>query len=255
MFTPPFVTMENEQKQENAAPPPLPLGWTQVRRKKRTRDGDETANAADEIDWCCDDPNCKRTLLETARKEETPPTATTVQGTAIFCLHDTDPRWFQGYLQIQGQRKPWGLLAVQETLDECLECKDGGYRQVTLKVFSYKDSKNKEPRAIENIQWTGGDMMRLQSPEVSMETHSLMVGKKAVPFVDKYFASLVEKLREGENNDSDRDDDDDDEADTTVLGLLPDLAILTGPMTLTLSDTAAKNEESNTIDENDDKNE
>lgn len=215
-----------EGDDEKAAPvPPLPLGWTQVRRKKRTRNGDDdNNNAADEIDWCCDDPKCKRT---TQTKVENPPNATVIKGHAIFCLNEIDPDWFQGYLQIEGQRKPWGLLAIQETIDECLECKDGGYRQITLKVFPYN---SKEPHKLEHVEWTGGDMMRLESPEISMETHCLWTGKKAVPYVEKYFGSLVEKLREN--------------AGDSVLDILPELAIVTGRMTLTLP--APKDESNDT---------
>jgi len=206
---------ENDDKIE-APPPPLPLGWTQVRRKKRTRD-DNDNNAANEIDWCCDDPNCKR-IEPDAGENQAPANATTIKGHAIFCLHEMNPDWFQGYLQLEGQRKPWGLLAIQETIDECLECKDGGYRQVTLKVLKFN---SKEPQILEHVQWTGGDMMRLESAHVSMETHSLWTGKKAVPYVDKYFGSLVDKLREN--------------ADDCVVDIFPELAIVTGPMTLTLS--------------------
>ena len=152
-------------------------------------------NPADEIDWCCDDPNCKRTTRDSVTVAKPPENSTTVRGTAIFCLQEINPEWFQGYLQIEGQRKPWGLLATQETLDECLECKDGGYRQITLQVFPYNKNVSKEkPLKVGEIEWTGGDMMRLQSAEVSMETHSLWTGTKAVPYVEKYFGSLVKKL-------------------------------------------------------------
>ena len=53
-----------------------------------------------------------------------------------------------------------------------------------------------------------------------METDCLWTGKKAVPYVEKYFGSLVDKLREN--------------ADDSVLEVLPELAIVTGPMTLQL---------------------
>lgn len=211
--------MENENDTEKAAPPPLPLGWTQVRRRPRANN-DDNNNAADEIDWCCDDPNCKRTSRDSDAVKPAPENAITVKGNAVFCLPEMDPEWFQGYLQIEGQRKPWGLLAMQETLDECLECKDGGYRQITLKVLTYNNSK--EPYEMEHVEWTGGDMMRLKSGDgvVSMETDCLWTGKKAVPYVEKYFGSLVDKLREN--------------ADDSVLEVLPELAIVTGPMTLQL---------------------
>jgi hypothetical protein len=208
-------TMENAKDQGSSQeasenPPPLPLGWTTVRRK-RSRDDDNDTSAT-EVDWCCDDPNCTRPQIV-----ETSPNATIVKGHAIFCLHEMNPDWFQGYFQVEGQRKPWGLLATQESIDECLECSDGGYRQVSLKVLRYSAEK---PTKLDNVQWTGGDMMRLQSSNVSMETHCLWTGKKAVPYIERFFSSLVNKLRE--------------ETDEPVLDILPDLAIVTGPMTLTI---------------------
>ena len=187
-------TMSESAEQADSkkiSPLPLPLGWTQVRRKQRSRDSTEESNQADEIDWCCDDPNCMRTARN--MDVDAPTDASiTVKGHAMFCLHEMDPSWFQGYLQVEGQRKPWGLLAIQETIDECLECKDGGYRQITLKAFPYN---TKEPHVFENVAWTGGDMIRLQSTSISMETHSLWTGKKAVPFTERFFGSLVDKLR------------------------------------------------------------
>lgn len=217
---------ENEKKGKEEAPPPLPLGWTQIKRKRPA--AGENSNAADEIDWCCDDPNCTRTARPSVTEVETAPeNAVTIKGHAIFCLHEMDPDWFQGYLQIEGQRKPLGLLAIQETLDECLECKDGGYRQVTVKVFPY--NKSKEPHEFKNVEWTGGDMMRLEYPgKVSMDTHCFWTGNKAVPYVEKYFGSLMKKLCEN--------------PDDSVLDTAPDLAIVTGPMTLTLLQTPTSDE-------------
>ncbi len=191
---------ESDNTVKKTSPPPLPLGWTQVQRAKRPRDVDNNTNPADEIDWCCDDPNCKRSTRDTVTVAIASENSTTVRGTAIFCLPEIDPVWFQGYLQIEGQRKPWGLLATQETLDECLECKDGG------------------------------DMMRLQSAEVSMETHSLWTGTKTVPYVEKYFGSLAKKLC----------------GDDSLLEVLPELAIVTGPMTLSLAAPVNDSIESNT---------
>jgi hypothetical protein len=201
---------QGSSQEASEKPSPLPLGWTTVRRK-RTRDVDKDTSAT-EVEWCCEDPDCKRTPVVDPSIN-----ATSVEGHAIFCLHEINPDWFQGYFQVDGQRKPWGLLATQEAIDECLECSDGGYRQITLKVFRYSGEK---PIKLDNVQWTGGDMMRLQSSDVSMDAHCLWTGKKAVPYVERYFSGLVNKLRE--------------EVDEPVLDILPDLAIVTGPMTLTI---------------------
>jgi hypothetical protein len=222
---------ESDNTVKKTSPPPLPLGWTQVQRAKRPRDVDNSTNPADEIDWCCDDPNCKRSTRDTVTVAKASENSTTVRGTAIFCIPEIDPEWFQGYLQIEGQRKPWGLLATQETLDECLECKDGGYRQITLQVFPFGNNASKEKSLkVGGIEWTGGDMMRLQSAEVSMETHSLWTGTKTVPYVEKYFGSLAKKLC----------------GDDSLLEVLPELAIVTGPMTLSLAAPVNDSIESNT---------
>jgi hypothetical protein len=202
----------NEEMSEE--PLPLPLGWTQVRRSKKRERDDENGTSATEVDWCCDDPKCTRPPIE---KAEPSTNGTVVKGHAIFCLHEMNPDWFQGYIQVEGQRKPWGLLATQETIDECLECSDGGYRQVALKVFPYSTEK---PLKLEHVEWTGGDMMRLHSADVSMKTHCLWTGSKAVPYIERFFKGLVSKLRE--------------EVDEPVLDSLPDLAIVTGLMTLNI---------------------
>jgi hypothetical protein len=118
----------------------LPMDWTRMKRKRC--DDDE----------CCDDPvNCQ--LRSRRTSSSALPLKKTISnkkerihdGHAIFCLHDTtNPSWFQGYFLPPNTANPWGLLAVQEEIDKCLECGSGGYRRLTLKL------PNHHPRIINN---------------------------------------------------------------------------------------------------------
>mmetsp|Transcript_2856 Transcript_2856/g.4458 ORF Transcript_2856/g.4458 Transcript_2856/m.4458 type:complete len:773 (-) Transcript_2856:288-2606(-) len=182
------------------------------------------------------------------------------EGQAIICLHEMDSSWFQGYFVPKSSTKPWGLLGVQEEIDECLECADGGYKQITLSVFppSLTTSTKRNKQSWKHVEWTGGDMMTLKSSfegdnirknkKVEMYTDKMFTGPKAVPYVNQYFVSIVNKLRNAINKDDDDYDDDSDDSDDTslssstkntstslgVLDLIPDVAILTGPMSIVL---------------------
>jgi hypothetical protein len=126
----------------------------------------------------------------------------------------------------------WGLLAVQNSIeDECLLDDCGGYREIDLTIirnkpnYHYRSSRpaassaaaatstgsNKLRLVIENIEWKGGDMMRLSSDPYSLsssvaslpmdengvnfEPKTLMEGDKAMGIASKYFPSLVKRLQ------------------------------------------------------------
>lgn len=218
---------------------PLPVGWTQIKRRPRQKKG--ANQAANGIDWCCDDPACprpsnkrRRTFSNDGDKDDMLKSSSTkmakpsgegvIEGQAVICLHDVNPSWFQGYFLPNASTKPWGLLAVQEELDECLECADGGYHQVTLTVFPRSTNNQRKKQSWKNVEWTGGDMMKLDAEHVAMETDRMITGSKAVPYINRYFTSIVEKMRIEEGS-----------ASASVLELLPDIAILVGPMRITLS--------------------
>lgn len=143
-----------------------------------------------------------------------------------MCFHDLDPSWFQGYFLPKNSTKPWGLLAVQEEVESCSACTDGGYRQVTLTVFP-RGRKTKK-RYLKHVEWTGGDMMRLEmsngehNNSFLMETERMMTGPRAIPYVQRYFSRIVEQARTHADDTS------------SVLKLLPNIAIVTGPMSITL---------------------
>jgi len=229
-------TSESQQQQQPRLH--LPLDWTRV---KRRRTG---ANSKDDDDCLCPAPGTSMLLDESSLDDD----QELIQGLAVFCLHDTDPKWFQGYffpspsssnednnnsgdetiLKQQGQQKPWGLLCQQEELDDCMQCADGGYRKVTMTIFPFSTRHQIiKKQSIANIEWTGGDMMRLSSPQISLEPNTLLTDAKAVPVMEKCFSALIEKCR----NTLLEDDDEPCE----ILDVFPNLAILSGPMKLVLS--------------------
>ena len=247
---------------------PLPLGWTQVTRKRKTPD--DSSNDDDNKNhhwWNCTDPNCERpppsfaapaqtkTLKQNSKKD---PDSLLLQGTAIFCLPDLNPSWMQGYLfptsgSSSKSKKPYRLLAVQDhDLDECLQCADGGYRQVSLTVIGSNKTNNtnntKRRHVIPQIDWTGGDMMRWTTPDgrVHFEPHQLATDAKAIPYMRKYFQALVDQVSKVSSCTDDDDDDNDEPSKTSssssckdndtvdILELLPQVAIVTGTMTVRL---------------------
>lgn len=104
----------------------------------------------------------------------------------------------------------WGLLAVQNAIeDECLLDDCGGYRELDLTIIrnspiasTFNYSAGRKLRCvIENVEWTGGDMMRLSSSHstdengVEFEPETLMEGDKAMQIASKYFPSLAKSLQ------------------------------------------------------------
>jgi len=195
----------------NAVKATLPIEWTQLKKR-----GNERAES-NESESCCEDLLCCRTRhqsllsaeVDTSKDEEN------FQGQAIFCMHKIDPEWFQGYFLVQGQTKPWGLLAIQEAIDKCLQCTDGGYRQISLTVMPYQQ---RQKVTWKEIDWTGGDMIKLRGQKMSFEPERCLSGSRAVPFVEKYFRTLITKLQnEGEGYEK-------------VLDVAPNVAIVIGNM-------------------------
>lgn len=188
--------------------------------------------------------------------------------------------------------KPWGLLCIQEEIDECLQCQDGGYRQISMTVNTFQkgtktnivdvEQMKKSAHTLNNIVWTGGDMMRLlllsQSSAftqgvdessngnntkngsiaateqkkkqndcviLSVETDKVYTGVKTVPFIEKYFGSLVRQLSLiQEENNSNIDINNIEQSlnqnnrkifkKSNVLELMPNVAIVIGTMKLCL---------------------
>jgi hypothetical protein len=230
-------------------PSALPLEWTKIKRKRPRLDGDEDTNNNDTDPFCCDDATCSRrrppgsfqgngsnggTDVPLTRDSVKTPATTTVSGKVVFCLPDTDPSWFQGYFFLNGRNssssKPWGLLAVQTDLDECLQCEDGGYRQVKLQVSTYSGHAATEQYSFDTVEWTGGDMMRLESETCRMIPSQFLTDRAAVSHTEQFFGSLLRKLRM-----------DSDVSDTaTVLDLMPDVSVIVGSMELVVPAAAVR---------------
>lgn len=119
---------------------------------------------------------------------------------------------------MSGRSKPLGLLAEQTDVDDCLACADGGYHEVQMKLFR----KPEKTVVLENIQWTGGDLMKLEGEKIQFETVKFLSGKEAVPLVEQHFGGLVRKLRDEETEDA------------TILDLIPEVAIVVGNMRISL---------------------
>jgi hypothetical protein len=223
----------------------LPLGWTRVRRKRSASNNNVDGDANNNEDQCCiDEESClRREHSKRPRSEiERPSSSTTtknkmIEGQVIFCLQDTNPSWLQGYFFPKASslssssyyttctKKPWGLLALQEELDDCLACADGGFRRLTLKIYKPEEEKGTPPKQISNIDWTGGDMMRLSHDDVTMDTDKLYAGARALPYLNKCFATMVEKLRK----------ECDVDGESPILEWMPDVAILVGTLSVSSS--------------------
>lgn len=201
----------------------LPLGWTQIKRRQRTTNtnmtsvSDKNGNSVTDDDWCCDDPSCTP-ANRTFRSNDT-----VLSGQAILCLHEIDSLWFQGQflvreeLDAEAMIKPMGLLFEQKEVDPCLQCADGGFRKLHMTLY-------KKPKAVDisDIDWTGGDMMKLAGERVVFDTDRLVTGTKAIPLVQKYFPGLIRRLQDGD-------------VSGQVLDLIPDVAIVVGEMKISFS--------------------
>ena len=91
-------------------------------------------------------------------------------------------------------------------------------------ITSTKDAKTNSCK-IGAVEWTGGDMVSLyRSRCVDMQAEKLLTGEKALPVLHKYFQGLIARLgkecsiQEG----------------SSVLDWLPNVAIVTGSMSLTI---------------------
>lgn len=197
----------------------LPLGWTRIRRRPSTKPSLlENNNDSNDEDWCCDSKSCRCQASTNAHtntdvdEDSISQTHDIYKGTAIFCLPDTDPDWFQGYLLVKSPAAlpSFRLLCEIQEIDACLQCSEGGYRELQMQIIS---SSFKKPITVKNIQWTGGDLMRLQTaslsstitapnPIITMQTDSIQTGPQAEPVVEQVFASLLRNLRKHEDKHS-----------------------------------------------------
>jgi len=247
----------------------LPLGWTRVVRNSNNRpirydqQNGTTTFVGDKkdtstlLEFCCNDPQCRRPRqphddafdpfvgITSADLTTSLTSHTRVTGTVIFCLPDTDPDWFQGYL-VTGSRQ-YGLIGQKQEIDACLQCAEGGCREIHLQVTPFGTSG--QQHVLENVEWTGCDMMKLdtaaseaavafkkQKGIVHMQADSVWTGDLAVSRVERIFGGLIRNLRQVEDN-----------PQATVLELMPNVAVVSGTMELFLP-TKTMQHESNELD-------
>ena len=257
-------------------------------------DGNADSNYRYELataDYCCPDPTCIRNLSQVAADSTDTaasvaayvasggPPVTTLQGMSVLLLPTIDGRWFQGHFVPQsshlngsskrstnfGSIRPIGLLAVErDDTDECLQCRDGGYREVDLTVLGPGGGGERKRRTFDRSICTGGDMLRLRagrmadqdptrptSPSiegVAFDAERVLTGRKAAPYLVRYFSSIVGKMIEEEeaahgiNNDGDGREGVISPAgvdgltchEVKALEALPDCAIILGEMIMTV---------------------
>mmetsp|Transcript_28855 Transcript_28855/g.42740 ORF Transcript_28855/g.42740 Transcript_28855/m.42740 type:complete len:369 (+) Transcript_28855:192-1298(+) len=235
----------------------LPLEWTSVKRRRITKNQDgSTKNSQEEGESCVDgcDPSCLFNDDAMARKFPNNSNESkkniTLQGLGIFCLHDTSTSWFQGYFvpkhgtTAQNRRqqepillgktsKPLGILAIERDTDECVQCADGGYRELDITITSFMSKNNNnntakngsndnKRRATFTAVCTGGDMMRMRSCNnrefcdgssssidgssvtasdgggdvaFKFDADKVLTGWKAIKYLDAYFKPLIQKQR------------------------------------------------------------
>ena len=219
----------------------------------------------------------------------------TIRGKAIFCLHDLDCTWFQGHFLPLNDRissSSLGLLAVNRMdVDECLQCQDGGYREIDLMIVSSRTNKKnrrttvaassnssnsngtgtgtivqrrnggeeQKKLQVERVVCTGGDMICMKSEDtaVSFDAERVITGVKVVPLVERYFKSLLKSARKvgagAQNDDDEEEEKKDDMRETSVLELLPHCAVVIGTMELNVPQSfLSDNKDSSSDKENDD---
>ena len=258
------VTSHPDLQSRTNAGPALPLGWTQIQRRRRESTS-TTLSQPQEMEcissMCCDDLNCRRRSVEFRNNPAVTPSDSNnndnhsdnnnktrvIAGTAVICLTDPDGDWFQGYLFVS-DRDPipsmyFGLLGIVQEIDECLQCAEGGYRELILQVTEMGPGRSKPHRSgkkweFQRIAWTGGDMMRLESlpvepknqpmmPTVSMESDRVDTGMPATQLIQELFGSLLRRLREAS-------EDDVNVTSSSVSDLMPNAAVVTGRMKLSI---------------------
>ena len=232
---------------------PLPLEWTRISRdnsKQRRKKEDNNENDFDFMSCCesCPPTEIRRNSAsahhireqtqEINDNEVSHPLSTTLNGKGVFCLHSLDTDWFQGYFipdksnsnsNLNSKRKPLELLAVNRNdVDDCLQCSDGGYREIDLTVFSKSSPKEVEDEeSTSNVKekkqfikkrktqkWTRmictcGDMLcfsesttpittgnsssgsRRQDGKLRFEAEKVLTGEKVEPFMKRYFSNLL----------------------------------------------------------------
>jgi hypothetical protein len=208
---------------KTAEAPHLPLDWTQVKPRRRQDDESDERRGP----RCCEGVNNNNIPCRISRHRFRRDTQEDgIQGHVVFCLHEMNPSWFQGYFLPRGTtRQPWRLLAVQEEIEDCLACADGGFRRVSLTLYPPPPPLSSgRPIKLDTVDWVGGDLIRFHHEQLEVESNRIWTGESSLPLVETYFKALVQKLRiecEVEEHEP-------------ILQWLPDIAIVSGQMMFVL---------------------
>ena len=205
------------------------------RKRRRLSDKTEVENSVDEGYDCaidCLDPSCRRkTSMSFLPETSTAEAGSSIRykGRVVWLLHDLESDWFQGYFYASGQARPWGLLALIQELDECLQCSEGGYRQIRLQVHlpSNDNACGNKKKDLGIVEWTGGDMMRLESTAVKMDPEAVVTGEKAASIATDLFKAVWKKLQ---TMYYEQVEDNVEKEQVDLLELLPDVAVVHGSM-------------------------
>jgi hypothetical protein len=264
----------------------LPLEWTRIQRTNPPidRDNSNGINSSRDITWddvddfiaCCANAFCPTRQKQSSvsfsatclSKERV--TRKTLSGTVLFCLTDPDCDWFQGYYFVTEQIYFGLLCQVKTDIDECLQCSEGGYREISMQMTPMNLPNNianpaaaTEPMEIPRILWTGGDMMSLiavatnpsathvandgatvvnsnvykgnHSPEVAMrmQAKSLYSGVVAREYVRKYFSSLLNNIQKAFKGDIGNGNEVFDNHDV-IEHIMPNVTVVCGTMEVCL---------------------
>jgi hypothetical protein len=163
----------------------------------------------------------------------------------MLCLPDADNDWFQGYFFPSSSSSPsediiksnsvYKLLCIQQDdTDPCLHCDD--YQLWTVTVYYPTTTKlvrpKKQTRTFRNVVSRGGDSIRWHHQRIRFTAEAVTTGGKAHVLVETYFGGLLQQLR-----DVPPADDVDGPADASiesVATLMPNVAVVTGDMTIWL---------------------
>jgi len=228
--------IESKQTKRRRELENLPLDWTRIKRKPLV---------TDEKNLCKDDEcPCDPRSLPIEAFFKVPSYPETLKGVAIFCVHDTAASWFQGYFLPERQSngfKAMGLLSEERMIDDCLQCDDGGYRELNITLTTFQKSNlnnnSENPSLHMTVMCTGGDMFQMRPIAKSSKPMALLEFDATVVLTDfraeKYFKTYFGSLLQQRQNELIKNkliDSDDD--DMTPLSLFPNCSIVIGRMTL-----------------------
>ncbi|KAJ0406163.1 hypothetical protein ATCC90586_001209 [Pythium insidiosum] len=99
-----------------------------------------------------------------------------VRGRALLCF-PPHGRWFQGYV-LPGGTEQLGLLGVEEEVDACVQCPDGGYQRFCVTVTDFENGQELQVMVTKR----GGELCRLDSDDADDDAGSESPGQCHLKF-------------------------------------------------------------------------